>query len=201
MKIFKVFYNYIIMAGENIQVLKAEEVAKGIEKAVCKVLEKARWVGFVESENKVEVWGKKRFITALRYEDVEKVLDKPYSDVLDYIIEEVKKILEKYNLKEEEHYEIEIDEPLVKSFGSYGEFIREYVDVSFTEDIEFDKEYETEHVYIYYNYNIGVWGISINVLTQAYVKSDYEGDFLLTEEEIKELGLNPNDFEAYFEED
>jgi len=196
------------MEGANTQIetkqLKAREVAKEIEKAVCKVLEKARWVGFIESEEekyKVEVWGKKEFITELKKEEVEGVLDKQHFDVVYEIIEAVKKVLKKYNLEEGEHYEIEIVEPLVNKFGSYGEFIREYVDVSFIENIEFDKEYETEHVYIYYHTVTETWGVAINVLTEAYKKSFFNRDVLLTEEEIKELGLNPNDFEAYFEED
>ena len=196
------------MEGANTQIetkqLKAREVAKEIEKAVCKVLEKARWVGFIESEEekyKVEVWGKKEFITELKKEEVEGVLDKQHFDVVYEIIEAVKKVLKKYNLEEGEHYEIEIVEPLVNKFGSYGEFIREYVDVSFIENIEFDKEYETEHVYIYYHTVTETWGVAINVLTEAYKKSFFNRGVLLTEEEIKELGLNPNDFEAYFEED
>jgi len=196
------------MEGEMAKIkLKAEEVARAVKEAVYEALKKARFVAIeLEEEGKVRICKGNEVLLEIEVENVSNILGFTGGTAIESVIEAVEKVLkEKFKLKETD-YEIEVLEPRIEKYGQYGEWVWDYIDVKLGDGIEFDKEYSTslfsgrkEYISIYYSDVTRKWHIEVGgILTEMYRKSSESSIVLLTEDQIKELGLNPSNFEPYF---
>ena len=163
-----------------------------------------------KEENKIRVLKKDEVLLETDSKGVHSIHGFIGGTALDDVIEAVEKVLkEKFKL-EETDYEIEILEPHIEKIGQYGEWVWDYVVFKLRDIIEFDEEYfiyldyGKEYISIYYSDYDDDEGWCIEVgrtLTEMFREDSENSTVLLSEEEIQELKLDPDDFEPYFKED
>jgi len=175
--------------------VSARELLEKIKAKVEEVYNKLRWIylEWQNEDNKILVWRKGEIIAELENNFTEYDIN---NSAIDEVYNAILEILKKYSIEIDGDYYND-DATSIKNYNTYGRWIWYYIDLRLKNvKCNEDLDVEVENIRIYYDdYDESVH-LTCKLLVSVYNK-DSEGEYLTTEDFIKNLGLDPNLFENF----